>query len=131
MKGVVLVAAAVVAALLFGTAASPAARSGFHGRVCRGSLPVHSGAPTVCVPQRLVFLLVRPGRRYVVRSAVDGRYVITLPPGVYRAELPAHVGVMLSILRPASVRVRAGHDDRLDFYVQFRSAVEAPRQPVR
>lgn len=126
MKGVVVLAAAVTVALLLGTAASPAARSGLHGRVCRGPMPVAAGATSACsVPLRLVFYLVRSGQRYAVRSAVDGRYLVALPPGVYRAQLPIHVGVMPPILRPMTIRVRAGHDDRLDFYLQTKAAVDA------
>jgi hypothetical protein len=127
MKGVAVVAVAVLVALLLGTAASPAARSGLHGRVCRGPLPVDTGAPSACraAPQRVVFFLVRSERRYVVRSATDGTYLITLPPGIYRAQLPVHVGVTRPVLRPAAVRVRAGHDDRLDFYLQIRPIAAA------
>jgi hypothetical protein len=126
MKGVAVLAAAVTVALLLGTAASPATRSGLHGRVCRGSLPVDIGAPRACAPQRLVFSLSRLGRRYAVRSAANGTYAVALPTGYYRVQLPFHVGITPSILRPAVVHVRAGHDDRLDFYLQLRTAPVAP-----
>ena len=128
MKVVAALAAAVTVALLVGTAASTAMRSGLHGRVFRGPLPVDTGAPNPCAtPQRLVFYLSRLGRRYVVRSAANGAYTVALPPGIYRAQLPVHVGVTRPVLRPASVRVRAGHDDRLDFYFQSRSTVAVVR----
>jgi hypothetical protein len=128
MKVVAALAAAVTVALLVGTAASPAAPSGLHGRVCRGPLPVDTGAPRACVtPQHLVFYLSQLGRRYVVRSTANGTYAVALPAGIYRAQLPVHVGVRRQVLRPASVRVRAGHNDRLDFYLQSRIAAGAPR----
>ena len=84
-----------------------------------------TGAPSACVPQRLVFLLVRPGRRYVVRSAADGAYAVAVAPGIYRAQMLVHVGIALPILRPAAIHVRLGHDDRLDFYFQIRPAAGA------
>jgi hypothetical protein len=128
MKVVAAFAAAVTVAFLVGTAASPAASSGLHGRVCRGPLPVDTGAPRTCAnPQHLVFYLSRLGRRYVVRSTANGAYAVALPPGIYRAQLPVHVGFTRPVLRPASVRVRAGHNDRLDFFFQSRVAAGAPR----
>jgi hypothetical protein len=128
MKGVAVLAAAVTVALLVGTAASSAARSGLHGRVCRGPLPVDTGAPRTCAtPQSLVFYLSRLGRRYVVRSAANGTYAVALPAGYYRAQLPVHVGITPGMLRPTVVHVRSGHDDRLDFYLQRRAAAGPPK----
>ena len=128
MKGVAVLASAVAFALLVGTAAaSPAARGGLHGRVCRGPRPVDTGAPSPCAaPQSLVFYLSRPGRRYVVRSTANGTYRVALPAGYYRVQLPFRVGSRLSIIRPAAVHVRAGHDDRIDFYFQRRTAAGTP-----
>jgi hypothetical protein len=128
MKGVAVLASAVAFALLVGTAASSAARSGLHGRVCRGPLPVDTGAPprTCTTPQSLVFYLSRLGRRYVVRSAGNGTYAIALPAGYYRVQLPFHTGITPPTLRPTAVHVRAGHDDRLDFYLQRRTVPATP-----
>ena len=127
MKGVAVLASAVAFALLVGTAVSSATRSGLHGRVCRGPLPVDTGAPRTCTtPQSLVFYLSRLGRRYVVRSAANGTYAIALPAGYYRVQLPFHTGITPSTLRPAAVHVRAGHDDRLDLYLQRRTAPGTP-----
>jgi hypothetical protein len=125
MKRVAVVAVAVSVALVFGSAASSTTRSGLHGHVCRGPLPVGTGAPSACVPQRLVFVLLRPGRRYVVRSTADGAYAVALAPGIYRAQMLVHAGVAPLIFRPAAVHVRAGHDDRLDFYLQIRPPAAA------
>ena len=63
----------------------------------------------------------------MVRAAADGTYAVTLPAGIYRAQLPVHVGIAPPILRPTMVHVRAGHDDRLDFYLQVRTVAGAPR----
>jgi hypothetical protein len=88
---------------------------------------VDTGAPGACTaPQRLVFYFSRLGRRYVVRSAANGTYAVALPAGYYRVQLPFHVGITPPMLRPASVHVRAGHDDRLDFYLQRRAAAGTP-----
>lgn len=128
MKGVAIGAVAAAVALVLGPVASSTVGSGLHGRVCRGPLPVDTGAPGACaVTQRLVFQLVRPGRRYVVRSAANGSYAVALAPGIYRAQAPVHVGIAPLLLRPTMVHVRAGHDDRLDFYLQTRTAAAAPR----
>ena len=125
VKWVALIAAAVLVGLRFAPAASTAAPGGLHGRACRGPIPSNGQTSTCAKPQRLVFLLILPGRRYVVRSAADGAYHVTLPAGVYRAQLPVHVGINVPRLRPQLVRVRAGHDDHLDFYLDVRTSAEA------
>ncbi|MGE5273773.1 MAG: hypothetical protein ACM3QU_08440 [Verrucomicrobiota bacterium] len=121
MKRVWVIAVVALVGSSFAAPASSMLRSGLHGRVCRGKLPPAGQAASCAVPQKLVFVLSKPGRRYVVRSAVDGAYRIRAEPGVYRAALAVHVGINVPILRPTLVRVRPNRDDRLNFYLETRS----------
>lgn len=122
MKRLVTAAAALLVALPCGAAAASAGlRGGLHGRVCVIQPPVTiADQAASCVVRRVTLLLVRPGRRYPVRPAADGTYRVALPAGAYRVELPFHVGVRAPRVRPFLVRVRAGHDDRIDIYLDTR-----------
>jgi hypothetical protein len=123
MKRALLVPVLGAAAAAAATTASAATRSGLHGHVCRAPASAPP-AVTVCSPERLTFVLVGRGRRLTVRSAADGSYRVTLPSGVYRAQLPVHSGPNLRSLRPGLIRVTAGKDRRVDLYVQTRLAVD-------
>ena len=106
-------------------------RGGLHGRVCVTQPPVAiADQLTSCLPRRVPFLLVRPGRRYLVRPAADGAYRVALPAGAYRVELPFHVGVRAPRVRPFLVRVRPGRDDRVDLYLDVRFAAQASSRTV-
>jgi hypothetical protein len=111
----------VVLVTAAGVAVSPAAgvTAGLHGRVCRGPLPPVGAAGRCTKPLRLTLVFTRAGRTHTVRAATDGTYRAVLPAGVYRVQTPFRVGVKVPRLRPALVRVRAGHDDALNFYLDL------------
>jgi hypothetical protein len=125
MKRLGVVAAAVLATLpAVGASGHVTVGGSLHGRVCGGPPPVPDVVAR-CIPRPLTFVLVQSGRRYVVRSAVDGTYRVALPPGAYRVEPVVLVGARVARLRPLLVRVRAGRDERVDFYLDTRFAARA------
>lgn len=115
----VVAAASLVAATLVATAPPAAVRTGLHGRVCQGT-PVPQRA---CAPQRLVFRLVSRARSVTVRTTAVGTYRVALPAGIYRATVALRSTTAAPRLRPALVHVRAGHDDRLDFFFETRPSL--------
>jgi hypothetical protein len=113
---------AIVLALIPGTVASSAG-SGLHGvvrkgpttPVCRAGVPCEAPAHVT-----LSFSTARPGggsfRFYWRRTDKMGRYRISLPPGSYTVSTGQKPGNG-SHIKPRAVHVRAGHWDRIDFFV--------------
>ena len=106
--------AGVSLAVVSGTGA--ATSSGLYGHVRRGPvMPVcRSGVPCFA-PTRAPLIFSRGSDAPAVRvvPAVDGSYRIVLAPGFYAVTTTPRTGS----LKPARVRIRAGHMDRVDFLV--------------
>ena len=108
---------AVAAASIVISAAAPAAglRSGLHGVVRRGpTAPVCEVGQPCSAPVKTTLVFTRAGRRIRVATHVDGSYRALLGPGIYAVATSPRIG--FGVLRPARVRVRIGHIDRIDFY---------------
>jgi len=106
--------AAVTAAVVVGPGGA-AAISGLQGYVRIGpTMPVCKvGEPcTRTVKTTLVF--TRPGHRILARTRADGSYSALLPAGIYSVTTSPKIG--FGLIKPARVKVRLAHVDRLDFF---------------
>jgi hypothetical protein len=91
--------------------------SGLHGTVTKGpTMPVCRVGESCSAPAQVTLLFHRAGRTYRTRSAPNGAYRITLPPGYYAVSTVERIGITRNI-RPHAVHVRRGHNDRLDFTI--------------
>ena len=110
---------AAVVALTSAGGATAAKTSGLRGIVMRGPvLPVcvvEKPCDEPAANVRLVFL--RNGKAVArVRTGSDGRYRVTLAPGVYRVSAPGRP-VIGSGIEPRSARVPRGRFARVDFSI--------------
>lgn len=113
----VAAACAVSAVLALPAGAAPAA-SGLHGYVrmspttpvCRPTAPCD--APAVGVT-----LSFKAGTRVIARARTSetGFYRVTAPAGIY--VVTTNANVMHPVPSPTRVKIRRGHDDRLDFHL--------------
>ena len=91
--------------------------SGLYGVVHKGPImPVCRNDVPCDAPAQVTLLFMR-GTNVVARgrSAADGRYRIAIPPGYYAVKTQPKIG--FGVIRPLNVHVRAGHFDRLNFFV--------------
>jgi hypothetical protein len=94
--------------------------SGLHGTalqgpitaVCSDNEPCEAPAPAVELVFTLSGRMIPTGR---VRTQRDGTYRIQLPAGIYSVRTDRRVFGRIPV--PAHVKVRRGHDDRLDFRI--------------
>lgn len=96
-------------------------RSGLHGVVRRGPIAPVCRAGTPCDAPALVTLAFSARRAaggsvYWFRTDKNGRYRIALPPGIY-AVTTGQKQPAIGRIRPRFVHVRAGHWDRIDFFI--------------
>jgi hypothetical protein len=90
---------------------------GLHGMVTKGpTQPVCRQGEPCSGPAQVTLLFKRRGHTYRTRSAADGTYRISLPTGIYTVSTVEKIGIYPNI-RPTNVKVRARHDDRLDFSI--------------
>ncbi len=91
--------------------------SGLQGTVTKGpTMPVCRVGRPCSAPAQVTLIFRRAGHTYRTRSAADGRYRITLPPGYYTVSTLERIGIAPNI-RPRAVHVRRAHVDRLDFSI--------------
>jgi hypothetical protein len=91
--------------------------SGLHGTVTKSpTMPVCRVGQSCSAPAQVTLLFHRAGRTYRTRSAPNGAYRITLPPGYYAVSTVERIGITRNI-RPHAVHVRRGHNDKLDFSI--------------
>jgi hypothetical protein len=111
-----VVAAVVLLPLTAGTSAATPS-SGLHGFVRKGPItPVcYEDVPCDGPAAGVVLTFVRAdGTRAQVKTRATGFYRIKLPAGRYTVKASqGHPPLPY----PQKVRVRVGHDDRLDFYI--------------
>lgn len=103
--------------LFAGAASASAPRSGLHGYVEKGPItPVCRAAEPCTGPAAgVVLTFARAGATKVrVRASAVGFYRIRLRAGYYAVTSGADFD---KIPWPAKVKVRLGHDDRLDFFI--------------
>jgi hypothetical protein len=110
---------AVVLALgsLVGAASASPLRSGLHGYVEKGPITPVCRSDTSCTGPAVgvIVTFTRPdGTSVSVKTDATGFYRVILRGAIYR--------VTTSYVRdrtpfPAHIKVRAGHDDRLDFFL--------------
>ena len=109
-----VIAAAVLASL---AAAAPPPTGGFRGLVFKGPIrPVCTSDEACDAPASVTLLFSRAGRTTAARSASDGRYRVLLPAGIYTVTTKEKIGIQRNI-RPRNVKVRSGHVDQLDFFI--------------
>jgi hypothetical protein len=112
----------VVAALLLLPAASPGTTgSGLYGVVKKGPITPVCRAGVPCDgPARvtLTFSIARPagGTFSSLRTSKKGQYRIALPPGIYEVSTYP-VSTVGRPIKPHAVHVRAGHWDRINFFI--------------
>jgi hypothetical protein len=109
------------AILLLPVASSGTTGSGLYGVVKKGPVTPVCRVGVLCdAPARvtLTFSIARPsgGTYYRLRSDRKGRYRIELPPGLYTVSTVPR-GTVGRPFRPHAVHVRAGHWDRIDFFI--------------
>jgi hypothetical protein len=91
--------------------------SGLHGTVTMGpTMPVCRVGQSCSGPAQVTLLFRRADRIYRSRSAPNGAYRITLPPGYYTVTTLERIGITRNI-RPRAVHVRRGYNDKLDFSI--------------
>lgn len=111
------VAALLALGSLVGAASASPLRSGLHGYVEKGPItPVcRSDIPCTGPAVGVILTFTRASGTIVrVKTGVKGFYRVVLPAAIYR--------VTTDYRRdrnpfPARIKVRAGHDDRLDFFL--------------
>ena len=112
-----LIATAGAGLLLTLSAAASPTTGGFHGTVLKGPIrPVCSAGEPCDAPAAVTLLFSRSGRTTATRSRADGRYRVLLPAGIYTVTTKERIGIDRNI-RPHRVKARAGHVDRLDFFI--------------
>jgi hypothetical protein len=90
---------------------------GFHGTVMKGpTVPVCRQGEPCSAPAQVTLLFSRAGHTYRTRSAANGAYRISLPPGYYAVSTVERIGIIRNI-KPHAVHVRRAHNDRLDFSI--------------
>jgi hypothetical protein len=90
---------------------------GLHGVVTKGpTMPVCRVGQPCSAPAQVTLVFRRPGHVYRTRSGSDGSYRVRLPAGIYAVSTVERIGISPNI-RPRNVKVRTGHDDRLDFSI--------------
>jgi hypothetical protein len=108
----------VLASLVAAPAAGTAASSGLHGYVEKGPIrPVCVANEPCNGPAGGVLLTFQRGSertRVRTKTRPNGFYRVVLPAGVYTVTTSAGFD---RIPFPARVKVRARHDDRLDFFL--------------
>lgn len=104
-----------LAAVASASAASP--RSGLYGTVRRGPITPVCRVGVACdAPARNVILTFsRTGLVRKTQANEQGAYRIGLPPGIYSVRTNAKTFGQTP--RPARVRVRAGHSDKIVFTI--------------
>jgi hypothetical protein len=97
--------------------------SGLHGTVMKGpTTPVCRVGQSCSAPAQVTLIFRRTGTgatagtAYRARSAVNGAYRIVLLPGYYTVSTVQRIGITRNV-RPHAVRVRFGHNDKLDFTI--------------
>lgn len=112
-----LIAVVLAGAVASATGAGTTVTSGLQGVVYKGPVrPVCSVDEPCDAPARVTLVFTRYARSVRVRSAGNGRYRALLAPGIYRVSTVERIGIGRNI-RPANVKVRRGHIDRLDFFI--------------
>jgi hypothetical protein len=112
----------VVTGLLTASTAMAAAQpSGLHGTVTKGPIaPVCRVDQRCDAPVEVTLRFTRPSTTrspvYTVRSKSSGIYRIALPSGVYAVSVSERIGID-HLVRPRTVRVRSGHVDAIDFFI--------------
>jgi hypothetical protein len=108
--------AALVAAPALALGAAPA--SGVRGVVKKGPImPVCRVGVPCDAPVKVTLLFSRGGRVVAqTRSDAKGRYRIALSPGSYDVRTKERIGIR-QLPSPHTVHVRAGHWDRIDFFI--------------
>jgi hypothetical protein len=104
-------------AIASATSASATVVSGLQGVVYKGPIrPVCSVEEPCDAPTHVTLIFTRYGKSVRVPSAANGRYRALLVPGIYRVTTLERIGISRNI-RPQNVKVRRGHVDRLDFFI--------------
>ena len=108
----VLVAAPVIA---FGS--TPA--TGLRGTVRKGPIrPVCREGEPCDAPARATLVFTRTdGVTVRTRTGALGGYRITLAAGYYSVATKERIGISRTAIRPRRVHIRAGHVDRIDFFI--------------
>lgn len=113
-----LAAALLAAAVAFvGAATASPVRTGLHGYVTRGPVTPVCRSDIPCEGPAAGITLTfthSDGTRHRTKTGPKGFYRIALSAGVYRV---ASNYARDRFPYPAKIRVRAGHDDRLDFFL--------------
>jgi hypothetical protein len=107
---------ALFASVLLSLAVPP--HSGLYGTVRKGPvMPVCRIGVPCDAPAQVTLVFSRNGREIGrTRSTAAGAYRIALPAGYYAVRTLERIGIARNI-RPANVHVRAGHFDRLAFFI--------------
>ena len=117
MRVALAIGAVAVAALTSLAAAASPPTGGFYGLVFKGPIRPLCTIDEPCdAPASVTLLFSRAGRTTAARSASDGRYRVLLPVGIYTVTTKEKIGIQRNI-RPRNVKVRSGHVDQLDFFI--------------
>ena len=113
-----LLAGPLLAIALAAPATASLPNSGLYGVVRKGpTRPVCRVGMPCDAPAEVTLVFARGGTDIGrTRSKPDGSYRIRLPSGYYTVTTLERIGISRN-LRPASVHVRAGHFDKLDFSI--------------